>query len=49
MLFPIKIDTARSKFDILSNDSLTLDETIKNDEGAMKNLLKKKWNEISSK
>jgi replicative DNA helicase len=47
MLFPIKIDTACSKFEITSNNSMSLSETIKREEGTMKTLLKQKWHEVS--
>ena len=47
MLFPIKIDTACSKFEITNNNSMSLSETIKCDEGTMKTLLKQKWHEVS--
>ena len=47
MLFPIKIDTACSKFEITSDNSMSLSETIRHDDGTMKTLLKQKWNEVS--
>jgi hypothetical protein len=47
MLFPINIDTACSKFKVLSDTSMTFDEVNKNDNQKMKDLLKQKWNEVS--
>ena len=48
LVFPIHIDTARSTFEILDEKSLTLDEAVKQSDSDMKNLLKKKWNEVNS-
>lgn len=47
ILFPIKIDTARSKFNVLDENSITLNEAVSQDQSEMKNLLKKKWKEVS--
>ena len=47
IIFPIHIDTARSKIEIVDEDTLTLGEAIEQDENSMKNLLKKKWKEVS--
>jgi hypothetical protein len=47
LVFPIHIDTARSKIEIVDEDSLTLGEAMEQDENSMKSLLKKKWKEVS--
>jgi replicative DNA helicase len=49
VLFPINIDTARSKFEILDETELTLNEIIQQDKMDLKEQLKKKWNEIQNK
>jgi len=47
ILFPIKIDTSKSKFEIIEDMSeMSLEEAVNNGERDMKNLLKSKWNEI---
>lgn len=43
LLFPINIDTAMSKFTILDENSLTLNEAIQQDESDMKSTLREKW------
>ena len=48
LVFPIHIDTAMSKITILDENQLTLDEAVKQDENSMKDLLKKKWREVSN-
>ena len=47
LVFPIHIDTACSKIEIIDEDTLTLNEAVEQDENSMKNLLKKKWKEVS--
>lgn len=47
VLFPVHIDTARSKFDILDPTEMSLTEAISQDDSAMKDLLKQKWKEVS--
>jgi hypothetical protein len=47
VLFPVHIDTARSKFDILDPTEMSLTEAISQDDSAMKGLLKQKWKEVS--
>jgi replicative DNA helicase len=47
LLFPIHINTAMSIIEILDESSLTLNEAADQDENAMKDLLKKKWNEVN--
>ncbi len=47
ILFPIKIDCARSKFTVLDENAISLNEAVAQDESEMKNLLKKKWKEVS--
>ena len=46
LLFPIHIDTSMSTIEILDESQLTLGEAVKQDESDVKNMLKKKWNEI---
>jgi len=46
LLFPISIDTARSKFDILDENHLTLNEALKEDESDMKSKLREKWKDV---
>jgi len=48
VVFPVNIDTARSKIDILDPSELSLNETVMQDESSMKDLLKQKWKEVSS-
>ena len=48
LLFPIHIDTAQSKIEILDEKHLTLNEAAQQDQGDMKKLLKQKWKEIST-
>ena len=47
VLFPVAIDTARSKFDIQDPSEVSLVEAMSQDESAMKSLLKQKWREVS--
>jgi replicative DNA helicase len=46
LLFPISIDTARSKFKILDEDHLTLNEALSEDENDMKSRLREKWKDV---
>ena len=46
IVFPIKMDTAKSKIIILDENDLDLKEICENDATSMKNLLKTKWNEV---
>ena len=48
IVFPIHIDTSMSKIEILDQDVQTLSEAVNNDEKALKETLKKKWNELKS-
>jgi len=48
LVFPIHIDTAMSRIEILDETSLTLNEAVSADENSMKNLLKQKWKELNS-
>jgi replicative DNA helicase len=45
MLFPISIDTACSRFEILDENSLELNEVVAQDANDMKAMLKRKWAE----
>ena len=46
VMFPISIDTSMSMFEILDENSLTLNEVVGQKQSDMKNLLKKKWKEV---
>lgn len=46
IVFPITIDTSMSRFDILDETSLTLDEVASQRNSEMSSLLKKKWKEV---
>jgi replicative DNA helicase len=47
LLFPIHIDTSMSIIEILDESALTLAEVTEQDDNAMKDLLKRKWKEVS--
>ena len=47
IVFPIHIDTAMSRFKILDESALTLDEAVKQTNSEMKDLLKQKWAEVN--
>ena len=49
LLFPINIDTSKSKFKILDDTELTLNEAVKQDESSMKEKLREKWKEVNNK
>ena len=49
LLFPINIDTAKSKFQILDDNEMSLNEVVKQDENEMKNKLKEVWKEVNQK
>jgi len=46
ILFPVHIDTARSKIQILDENSLTLQESLNQDESDRKKVLRDKWNQV---
>jgi len=48
LVFPIHIDTATSRIEIIDETSLTLNEAVHQDENEMKSLLKKKWKEVTN-
>jgi len=49
ILFPIKMDTARSKIIVVdSDDEMTLSEALSSDNNDMKTILRNKWKEINS-
>jgi len=48
MLFPIHIDTACSKFEVLSDEAMSFEDVNKSDNSKMKDLLKQKWKEVSN-
>ena len=48
LLFPLSIDTARSKFKILDDTEMTLNEAVAQDNNTMKNILKEKWKEVNN-
>jgi len=47
LVFPIHIDTSKSKFEIMDDTALTLDEAVHQSNGDMKELLRKKWKEVN--
>jgi replicative DNA helicase len=47
VLFPIHIDTAQSRIKILDENSLTLSESMTQDNNDAKKLLRKKWQEVT--
>ena len=47
LVFPIHINTATSRIELLDEANLTLNEAVQQDENEMKGLLKKKWKEIT--
>lgn len=49
LLFPINIDTAKSKFEILDETEMSLNEAVTQDNNAMKNKLREKWKEVNNK
>ena len=49
LLFPINIDTAKSKFEILDETSMTLNEAVAQDNNSMKEKLREKWKEVNNK
>jgi replicative DNA helicase len=49
LVFPIHINTARSTFEILDESALSLAEAVKQTNGEMKELLRKKWKEVNGK
>jgi replicative DNA helicase len=49
LLFPINIDTAKSKFEILDETSMTLNEAVAQDNNSMKEKLREKWKEVNKK
>lgn len=48
LLFPISIDTAKSKFAVLDDTELTLNEAVAQDQNSLKNKLKEKWKEVNN-
>jgi replicative DNA helicase len=49
LLFPVNIDTAMSKFTILDDSELSLNEAVSQDQHSIKQKLKEKWNEVNKK
>ena len=49
LLFPINIDTAKSKFEILDDTELSLNEVVTQDNNSMKEKLREKWKEVNKK
>ena len=47
ILFPINIDTARSKIKVLNEEHMTVNEAVESSNNSMKTLLRKKWKEIN--
>ena len=48
ILFPIHIDTALSTIKVIDEESQTLTEAVKEDEGELKKHLRKKWKEVNT-
>ena len=46
LLFPIAIDTSKSRFQILDDNHITLNEALKQDENSMKDRLREKWKDV---
>jgi replicative DNA helicase len=46
LIFPVHIDTSRSTIKILDEDTLTLQESIAQDETTRKKLIKEKWQQV---
>lgn len=46
LIFPVHIDTSRSTIRILDEDTLTLQESISQDENTRKKLIKEKWQQV---
>lgn len=49
LLFPINIDTAKSKFEILDDTEMSLNEAVAQDNNSMKEKLREKWKEVNKK
>ena len=47
ILFPIKVDTAKSQFTITDESELSVSEALNQSDSDMKELLKKKWREVT--
>jgi replicative DNA helicase len=47
LVFPIHIDTSRSKFEIIDENALSLNEAVRQSSSDVKELLRKKWREVS--
>lgn len=47
LVFSIHIDTSKSKFEILDDNTLTLDEAVHQSNGDVKELLRRKWKEVN--
>ena len=48
ILFPIHIDTSLSTIRVIDDESQTLSEAVKEDEGELKKQLRKKWKEVNT-
>lgn len=49
VIFPMRIDTSMSRFELIDANHMSLDDVIKSDGTSMKKLLKEKWEEINGK
>ena len=49
LLFPINIDTAKSKFEILDDTEMSLNEAVTQDNNSMKQKLRETWKEVNKK
>ena len=49
MLFPMRIDTSMSRFELIDTNEMSMDDVIRSDTTSMKRLLKEKWDLINGK
>jgi replicative DNA helicase len=49
LLFPINIDTAKSRFEILDDTEMSLNEAVTQDNNSMKQKLRETWKEVNKK
>jgi len=47
LVFPIHIDTSKSKFEIVDENALSLNEAVKQTDSEVKEILRKKWREVN--
>ncbi len=49
MLFPMRIDTSMSRFELIDDNEMSMDDVVKADGTSMKKLLKEKWDLVNSR